>query len=766
MKILRDETMQKATIIAFALAFIVAIASVAMGSGRNIDDILREQRYSLVEENASGQIGIISIDDKSIRELGTFPWTRSTHAELIQSLQGSGIDRLAFDIAFMTESENPVHDQKLAAAITESEFPVAIAVPTIDDGTVDSSNMQGNYPIPLLTDAGAEPVSIWFEMNDDGAVEHIPNGNMLDGEMVPSIAGWLADAPAQIQSTRINWSIEDQKLPTYSYSDILKNELPSQLEGMSLIIGADSSMLGDSYAIPVGRIMAGARIHAMGSEAIIAGNPKVFPEYLAIAFALIIAIFAARSTSLPGRYATYSGLILAVPLAQWQFEQSGVAELPVGSTIITMAFLLVATAAIQGLRYFYSRMTQNEGTGIPNLTAMKMARHDLGMTLSITIKNHVDIVSELGSEGRDRVMAKVAQRLEMGSNGRTIYQIDSSTFAWKGGNDLDHEVTQIESLLALLRAGVGYGKGNIDIHASAGIEKDPHLSVDRAVTNAVIASTRATERGISWEIYEANDNEEHWKISVVSEISRAIENEDLWVAYQPKVDSGDGSIIGAEALVRWRHPTRGDVRPDAFIPLLEKANRTDDLTRFMMNSAVRDFSLMPGCTVAVNVSPLMIGSGKLFEMVKEALSRYDFNPSCLTIEVTESERFTQAKSIKELEDIKALGVKISIDDYGMGNSTVNYLKILPADELKIDRSFISNMLTSHSDRIVVGSTIRLAHEMGLKVVAEGVESAEIQTCLKEMGCDFIQGYHTGRPVAFEDYMDFARVVNMRKALRV
>ena len=201
------------------------------------------------------------------------------------------------------------------------------------------------------------------------------------------------------------------------------------------------------------------------------------------------------------------------------------------------------------------------------------------------------------------------------------------------------------------------------------------------------------------------------------------------------------------------------MRPDAFIPLLEKANRTDDLTRFMLNRAVRDFSQMPGCTVAVNVSPLMIGTGKLFAMVKSALERNEFEPSCLTIEVTESERFTRQESIKELEDMKRLGVKISIDDYGMGNSTVNYLKILPADELKIDRSFISNMLTSHSDRIVVGSTIRLAHEMGLKVVAEGVESAEIQTCLREMGCDFIQGYHTGRPVNIEDYMAFARVVN-------
>lgn len=759
MQILRAHAIKKADNIAYALALIVALLCLSAGFGTQFDDMLREQRQQIHKKEPTGKIGVIAIDDRSIEEIGAFPWSRATHGQLIEQLQGSGIERLAFDVAFVTESPDTAADDRLAQAIGDSAFPVALALPTIDSGDVDSTNMQGNYPIDKFTSRGGVPVSIWFEMNEEGAVEEIPTGWVIDGSLTPTIAGWLAGEPARRASLPIDWSISDQALPTYSYSDILKNGARPEMEGMSLIIGAQSSILGDSYAIPGGRITAGARIHAVGADTIISGALPIAPSYAATLIALLLAATAMLTSKTYKHYVTYGAIMILLPVAQWELARNGIVEISVGAAMVTMTFLLAVTALVHMIRYFYSRMTQNEGTGIPNLTAMKLGSHDPGATLVMSIRNHVDIISELGSEGRDRVMAKVAKILEMGSNGRMIYQVDASTFAWRGGNDIEHEITQIEGLLAMMRSGVGFGNGKVDIHAIAGIEKDNTLSIDRAVTNATIASNRAAERGIGWEIYEANDTEEMWKISVVSEISTAIENEDLWVAYQPKVDSKDGAIIGAEALVRWKHPTRGDVRPDAFIPLLEKANRTDDLTRFMLNRAVRDFSQMPGCTVAVNVSPLMIGTGKLFAMVKNALEQNDFEPSCLTIEVTESERFTRQESIKELEDMKSLGVKISIDDYGMGNSTVNYLKILPADELKIDRSFISNMLTSHSDRIVVGSTIRLAHEMGLKVVAEGVESAEIQACLREMGCDFIQGYHTGRPVNIEDYMDFARVVN-------
>ena len=755
MQNIKGKAVQRAGLIAFTLTALVAITLFATGTGASIDNVMREQRYNFTDDvEASGTVGMISIDDRSLRDLGSFPWTRSTHADLINSLQGAGVAGLAFDIAFFTDAPAKIDDENLANAIRNSDFPVALAVPTIDDGNIEelvkTDGMKGNYPLIEFTNAGADPVSIWMNMNEDGAVEHMNAVTILDDKPLPTISSWLANT-SSAERVRIDWSLDDEEIKKYSYSDIVTNGPTEEMRGMRLIVGADSSMLGDAYAVPSGHLMAGARIHAMAAETHIKGANPVISEQtvMLIVMALLMALtFLANA---PTRYAASAASLIALPAIQWQLESSNIAEITIGSSMLTIMFLLVASASLHVLRYFYGKITQNEGTGIPNLLAMRVAAHDPGMTIALSVRNHIDILSELGSEGRDKIMAKLARCIELGSNGRIIYQVDASTFAWRGGNDLDIELGNIETLLTLLRPGISYGNGNIDIHVTVGIEQNSSLGAEQSVTNATIACNRAADRGIAWEVYESGDNAEHWKISVVSEITTAIANEDLWVAYQPKVDSVTGKVMGAEALVRWKHPTRGDVRPDAFIPLLEKANRTDELTRYMLNKAIRDFTTISDCSIAVNVSPLMVGNGKLLSMVKNALDTTGFEPARLTIEVTESERFAAESALEELDAIHQLGVKISIDDYGMGNSTVNYLRILPADELKIDRSFISNVLANRSDKMVVASTINLAHEMGLKVVAEGVESAEIQAYLKELRCDFIQGYHTGKPVGFDEF---------------
>ena len=751
MQNIKGKAVQRAGLIAFTLTALVAITLFATGTGASIDNVMREQRYNFTDDvEASGTVGMISIDDRSLRDLGSFPWTRSTHADLINSLQGAGVAGLAFDIAFFTDAPAKIDDENLANAIRNSDFPVALAVPTIDDGNIDIENMEGNYPLEKFSSAGAENVSIWMTMNEDGAVDHMNSVNMLDDKPMPTISGWLAKATTS-ERVRIDWSLDDDKINNFSYSDILTNGPTEEMRGMRLIVGADSSMLGDAYAVPSGNLMAGARIHAMAAETHIKGANPVIPEQTVMLIVMALLMGLSFLANAPTRYIACAASLIALPTIQWQLEGRDIAEITIGSSMLTIMFLIVASTSLHVLRYFYGKITQNEGTGIPNLIAMKVAAHDPGMTIALSVRNHIDILSELGGEGRDKIMAKLARCIEMGSNGRIIYQVDSSTFAWRGGNDLDIELGNIETLLTLLRPGISYGNGNIDIHVTIGIEQNSSLGAEQSVTNATIACNRAADRGIAWEVYESGDNAEHWKISVVSEITTAIANEDLWVAYQPKVDSVTGKVMGAEALVRWKHPTRGDVRPDAFIPLLEKANRTDELTRYMLNKAIRDFTTIPDCSIAVNVSPLMVGKGKLLGMVNRALEIHDFDPKRLTIEVTESERFTAESAVEELEAIHKLGVKISIDDYGMGNSTVNYLRILPADELKIDRSFISNVLANRSDKMVVASTINLAHEMGLKVVAEGVESAEIQAYLQELRCDFIQGYHTGKPVNFDEF---------------
>lgn len=769
MKTSKDENVKKAGLIAFALLAIVTVFSMATNLGEAIDRDMRNIRYALQDKEPSGEIIFVAMDDQSLREIGEYPWSRETHANLINRLQDEGVDRLAFDIGFIPDSANPAHDKAFANAISNSSFPIGIAVPGNDDGgntdpEKEGSSVRGMWPKQAFLDAGAEPFSIWTNLNGDGQFEFGEHSVLVDGEPMTPIAKWLIDQPGGEGRYYVDWNLDPRDIISYSYADILKGRHPEgALEGKKLIVAADASVMGDFVPMVTGEYAAGGRTQVIAAETLLSGERTILSEVMiATLFLFFCGVIMATLTPV-FRYPAYFALAAIAMISQWTLETLFRVSVPSGDALLVIGYTIVASITVDIIRYFYGRMTKNEGTGLPNLMAMKSAPKDKGSTIVLTVSNHLDILSELGSEGRDKIMLKVAQRIEMGSNGKQVYQVDASSFAWKGSGNVDDDSQQIESILALLRAGVSFASSTIDVFASAGIEENDSIPVDKAVNNAGIAAVRANSRGIAWEVFQADDSDEHWKISVVAEITKAIENNDLWVAYQPKVDSKTDKIIGAEALVRWKHPTRGDVRPDAFIPMLEKANRTEDLTRFMLDRATADFSKLPGCTVAVNVSPLMIGYGALTKMVKEALEKNNLDPQYLTIEITESERFTNPKTVAELEEVHNLGVKISIDDYGMGNSTVNYLRILPADELKIDRSFISNVLANKSDKVVVASTIQLAHQMGMQVVAEGVESADIQSYLHELECDFIQGYHTGKPVNFDEFQGVIEMVNAKKA---
>lgn len=254
-----------------------------------------------------------------------------------------------------------------------------------------------------------------------------------------------------------------------------------------------------------------------------------------------------------------------------------------------------------------------------------------------------------------------------------------------------------------------------------------------------------------WERYETDDDEVFWKLSILNEFEQALKRGDVWVAYQPKLDLHAGAITGAEALIRWSHPERGFIRPDRFVRAIEDAGRIERLTLYVLERAIADFAPL-GLSVAVNLSMRMLGKNRLEAPLRVLLDTYGMPADKLTLEITESANMADDQGIAELEALRALGVHISIDDYGTGQSTLSYLKRLPASELKIDQNFVRQVLTSRSDAVLINSTIKLAHELDMQVVAEGVEDQNVLDALARMECDIIQGYHIGRPMALEDFL--------------
>jgi diguanylate cyclase len=310
-----------------------------------------------------------------------------------------------------------------------------------------------------------------------------------------------------------------------------------------------------------------------------------------------------------------------------------------------------------------------------------------------------------------------------------------------------------------MRAPVDCGR-LIDVLLSFGLATGGRRDPQQLVADASLAAFKAAQRGVRWQRFtEADEEAMHWHLSLLGELDSAMATGQLWNAYQPKLDPKTGRVIGAEALVRWHHPERGPIEPDSFIPLVEEHGRARDLTAHVLEQAIADALDWEAAGhpigVAVNVSATLLADHEFIEIVGQILQGSHLPTDQVTIEVTESAAMhSPERAIAGLESWRAHGLNISIDDYGTGQSSLNYLQKLPATELKIDRSFIQGIGSDPRNAIMVRSTIALAHELGMRVVAEGVEDEASLQLLSEMGCDTVQGYHVGRPMPADAMADF------------
>ncbi|WP_052712084.1 sensor domain-containing protein [Domibacillus indicus] len=248
-------------------------------------------------------------------------------------------------------------------------------------------------------------------------------------------------------------------------------------------------------------------------------------------------------------------------------------------------------------------------------------------------------------------------------------------------------------------------------------------------------------------------------VELEMDIVHAIERKEFQLFYQPKMDIETSRVIGAEALIRWNHPEKGLISPDRFIPLAEQNGLIYELTRWVLHEACRQSrewtdQNRPGY-VSVNISPHHLYRKDLTSTILEAIQQSGIQPDQLELEITESGIVQDVEmAIQTIKQLKSIGVRISIDDFGTGFSSLSHLKELPVDILKIDRSFIQDLPESEKDQMIVRSIIQLASAMGLHVVAEGVEEEKHLTILKEMGCQTAQGYYISRPVPNEAYINW------------
>lgn len=409
-------------------------------------------------------------------------------------------------------------------------------------------------------------------------------------------------------------------------------------------------------------------------------------------------------------------------------------------------------------------------TGLPNRAmfhdrlqqALLLARrHALPVSVMMLDLDRFKYVNDtLGHPVGDKVLKEVAARLrELLRESDTVARLGGDEFAiLLPSGDVERANTVARRILSSLELPITIDEQPIDVGTSIGIVYFPEHGedADMLLRHADIAMYAAKRSKSGFATYDGRLEEHRQEhLTLLGELRRAIEQNELVLFYQPKFNLAKGSVTGVEALIRWQHPERGNVPPSEFVPFAEQTGNIRMITRWVINAAVRQCSEWQGAgtplKISINVSARDLLDRELVPYVAGVLQKFQVRPELICIELTESALMEDPVRARDtLQQLHALGVKLSMDDYGTGYSSLAYIKNLALDELKIDRAFVTGLNTDEQSSAIIRSTIELGHSLGMTVVAEGVETAVELAALKQFGCDYAQGYHVCRPKRAED----------------
>ncbi len=420
--------------------------------------------------------------------------------------------------------------------------------------------------------------------------------------------------------------------------------------------------------------------------------------------------------------------------------------------------------------------TTDELTGLPNREVFRRqlddriasatARDENFGVMLLDLDRFKEVNDTLGHHYGDELLRNLGPRLaEAIGEGGLVARLGGDEFAImpaEATGDTEELEAIAGRLIACVQRPVRIDEMTLEVGGSIGVARFPRDGDDphSLLRSADVAMYAAKEAHVQCKVYAAAlDRHSVRRLNVLSEFREALNNGEIEVFYQPIMHMDGTRVHGAEGLVRWQHPELGLLPPSDFIPIVEQTELIGSLTRHVLERAVFDCARWRRAghdlTVSVNLSVRNLLDPDLPSLIGKLLMRYGLAPEALQLEITESMLMSDPeRSLVTLTALSQLGVGLSVDDYGTGYSSLANLRRLPIDELKLDRSFVSPMLSDENDLIIVRSTINLGHDLGLNVVAEGVEDEPTLNRLAALGCDLAQGYHFSKPLPSPDFDAF------------
>jgi EAL domain-containing protein (putative c-di-GMP-specific phosphodiesterase class I)/CHASE2 domain-containing sensor protein len=745
---LRQRLRDRPRVRIFFWAFLIALVCGAINAGEPLEDTIKAGRDVVRAQPSAGDIVVVGVDEKTGAHFGGFGYSRKVDAAFVDRLFALGAKRVFFDKVY-ADTTTPEGDEAFLAALRRHRGRVflGVASPKLENGTPVET-----LPHPIFRQAAQvrslNGLSTPFTLSANLTLAD--RFSAYGDQLIPSLSAALAErTPSAPGHYRPDWSIRIKSIPSFSFVDVVTGKVTAaDVAGKDIVVGWTAQSFQDWHNVLSQGQNPGVYFHVVGAETLRRGDPRHIGWLPAFAVAVLLSVM-----FLVARRRSTQSLLIATAVAMFGVLPIYLDAKLIESDVVAalMLFTIVAYRGIALRRVEATRRT-HPTSELPNLVALEEAEAHGETLIAAKLRNFSEIATSFPTNVERELFQELARRIRVSGDVGTVYHGEDALL-WYTEQPMGQELANhLMGLHKLSSQSVRIGDRDVDLLLAFGVDADAQRPISSRIASAILSAEEAARAHDVWKFYDPERlHQAAWQLSLMSRLTHAVEGGEIWVAYQPKVDLPSRRIVGAEALVRWNHPTAGTISPDQFITAAEQHNRIGELTWFVLERALRDLAALRGrghdIGMAVNLSSQMLTHADLVDRVAALLVRYEVPPAKLTLEVTETgELLSSPAKVKTMERLASTGVQISIDDYGTGNATLEYLSRLPSQEVKIDRTFITDLDRNAQNLILVRSTLEMAHRLGRSVVAEGVENEGVMRVLRELGCDIAQGYLLGRPL--------------------
>ena len=725
-------------------AIAISVLAGVIDLGLPAEDLFRAVRAEIRSQEAPDDIVVVMIDDKTLNALKSDIPDRKQDAELVDKLFAAGASRVFFDKAF-ADPTSAESDQALADALKRHDEVYLAIAPEHDEGIYEFATLE---PIPLLRQ-NAKVATMVGQSAPFNLSYVFPTGAQIDGQFVPSISGGLAGYKGAVRDYRLDFGIDLPSIKRVSYADVLKGSYESgTFTGAAVVIGQTFTNSGDMHYEPLGSKIPGVYFHALGAHTLRNGLPLDLGWIPALLFSAGLVAWQSMRVKPSHRVnIAAAAILLAVPLAL-DFMSIGIDVFP--------ALLCLAIGASR--LEWHSRKMFDEATGCLRVEAIEsMTANPDVIVFALKIREFALITWNSTDQGIVNFIEEGVRRLCL-TEDSAQFAFHKDTIVWMRPRMSAEDLSaHLAGLHALFRTGIVNNGKSVDVSAHIGVDQNYQTSIRGRISTALQSAEDAAQAGTHAIIADADYLQSRSKrLGLLSDLDEAMARNTVAVSYQPKIDLKTRTLIGAEALLRWTHPEHGPVPPEELVAMAEAHNRIDDLTMYVIDTALaaahQAIAIKPNFQISINMSAISLTRVQLLYDMSFLMAKHHVSANNIILEITETAPLEDRRVEAILRGLQEFGIRLSIDDFGTGQSAFSYIKRVPGSEVKIDRSFIADMETSAESRAVVQATIDMAHSLDRHAVAEGVENLVTEKLLIEMGCDHAQGFLYSKAVPMAELL--------------